>query len=211
MFYHDHAWGTTRQDVYIGEAAGYIVRDQTEQGLIDAGLIPSGSQEIPLVFMDKTFVDATGTPDTNPNHILNTDPTWIWGSSPGTVVPWDATNAVPVTGDLWWPHVYMPAQNPYNPDLSGIAAYGRWHYGPWFWPPTNDVLFGPVANVYYDPACVPNAGNNYFCQPPETPETPNPSWGAEAFMDTPMINGTAYPKLTVDPREISFPHIGCSP
>ena len=35
MFYHDHAWGTTRQDVYIGEAAGYIVRDQTEQNLID--------------------------------------------------------------------------------------------------------------------------------------------------------------------------------
>ncbi len=92
----------------------------------------------------------------------------------------------------------------YNPDLSGIAAYGRWHYGPWFWPPTNDVLFGPVANVYYDPACVPNAGNNYFCQPPEMPGTPNPSWGAEAFMDTPMINGTAYPKLTVAPEKYRF-------
>ncbi len=39
-----------------------------------------------------------------------------------------------------------------------------------------------------------------FCQPPEVPSTPNPSWGAEAFMDTPTVNGTAYPVMTVDPK-----------
>ncbi|HEX5642599.1 MAG TPA: hypothetical protein VFZ86_09720, partial [Thermoleophilia bacterium] len=27
MFYHDHAWGTTRLNVYAGEAAGYIISD----------------------------------------------------------------------------------------------------------------------------------------------------------------------------------------
>jgi FtsP/CotA-like multicopper oxidase with cupredoxin domain len=203
MFYHEHSWGITRQGVYVGGAAGYIVKDDTEQTLIDNGLIPGKvpGEEIPLVIMDKTYVD--GDP-TSPTYILNTDPTWIWGSRPGTVVPWDDTNAVPVTGDLWWPHVYMPAQNPYNPDQSGIAAYGRWHYGPWFWPPTNDVLYGPVANEYYDPSCVPNAANDYFCQPPERPGTPNPSWGAEAFMDTPVINGTAYPVLEVEPKAYRF-------
>jgi len=203
MFYHEHSWGITRLGVYVGGAAGYIVRDDTEQNLIDAGLIPGSvaGEEIPLIIMDKTYVD--GDP-TSPTYVLNTDPTWIWGSQPGTVVPWDATNAVPVTGDLWWPHVYMPAQNPYNPDLSGINAYGRWHYGPWFWPPTTGVLYGPVANEYYDPTCVPNADNNFFCQPPERPGTPNPSWGAEAFMDTPLINGTAYPRLVVQPKAYRF-------
>ncbi len=203
MFYHEHSWGITRQGVYVGGAAGYIVRDDTEQKLIDDGLIPGSvaGEEIPLIIQDKTYVD--GDP-ASPTYILNTDPTWIWGSRPGTVVPWDATNAVPVTGDLWWPHVYMPAQNPYNPDLSGINAYGRWHYGPWFWPPTTGVLYGPVANEYYDPTCEPNADNNYFCQPPERPGTPNPSWGAEAFMDTPVINGTPYPRLEVQPKAYRF-------
>ena len=31
MFYHDHAWGITRLNVYAGEAAGYVVTDPMEQ------------------------------------------------------------------------------------------------------------------------------------------------------------------------------------
>ncbi len=27
MFYHDHAWGITRLNVYAGEAAGYLITD----------------------------------------------------------------------------------------------------------------------------------------------------------------------------------------
>jgi len=163
--------------VYVGEAAGFLLTDQTEQDLLTAGLIPG--EQIPLIIQDKTYVDAA--------TIGSWDPTWNWGTTP----------PVPNTGDLWWPHVYMPAQNPYNPDLSGVNAYGRWHYGPWFFPATN-VPFGPVPNPLYDPDCEPNLV--VFCQPPENPGTPNPSWGAEAFMDTPVINGTAYPAVTVQPR-----------
>ena len=37
MFYHDHAWGITRLNVYAGEAAGYLVTDATETELIAAG------------------------------------------------------------------------------------------------------------------------------------------------------------------------------
>ncbi len=36
MFYHDHAWGITRLNVYAGEAAGYLLTDPTEQDLIAA-------------------------------------------------------------------------------------------------------------------------------------------------------------------------------
>ena len=35
MFYHDHAYGITRLNVYAGEAAGYLLVDQVEDDLID--------------------------------------------------------------------------------------------------------------------------------------------------------------------------------
>ena len=37
MFYHDHAWGITRLNVYAGEAAGYVLTDPTEQKLFGPG------------------------------------------------------------------------------------------------------------------------------------------------------------------------------
>ena len=62
------------------------------------------------------------------------------------------------TGDLWYPHVYMSAQNPW--DLTGTNAFGRWHYGPWFINqtptcvnglPVGCIEVGPVPNPYYQP------------------------------------------------------------
>jgi len=140
LFYHDHAWGTTRLNVYVGEAAGYLIQDPVELAMVNggtingrtfaAGTIPA--DQIPLIIQDKTFVD--------PATIMNTDPTWASGSIAPTPFAGAPTvsgqGMTPVLGDLWWPHVYMPAQNPYNPDMSGASAMGRWHYGPWFFPPT---------------------------------------------------------------------------
>lgn len=214
MFYHDHAWGITRLNVYAGEAAGYLITDQTEEAAITAGTIPNmcpggGAAAceyrygIPLIIQDKTFVNASlgGDPTV---YTMATDPTWAWGSNPAKPV-----TSTPVTGDLWWPHVYMPAQNPFNPNLSGINNMGRWHYGPWFFPSTpicgTDVGgeiavkpfcidYGPVANPYA------NGGS----QPPQIPGTPNPSWGAEAFLDTMVVNGAAYPTITLAPGQYRF-------
>ena len=56
MFYHDHAWGITRLNVYAGMAAPYIIQDATEQALVDGGIIPGPEDTIPLVVQDKTFV-----------------------------------------------------------------------------------------------------------------------------------------------------------
>jgi len=199
MFYHDHAWGITRLNVYVGEAAGYLLTDTVEQQLITGGLIPS--EQIPLIIQDKTFVDAT--------TIMTTDPTWAWGTNPAK-----PATLTPKTGDLWWPHVYMPAQNPYNPDMTGMNAMGRWHYGPWFFPstplcgsspnavPPYCINNGPAPNPYYNAACVPSP--TVFCQPPEMPGAPNPSWGAEAFLDTMLVNGTAYPTLPVQAKPYRF-------
>ena len=57
MFYHDHAWGITRLNVYAGEAAGYVLTDATEQKLIGAGGPLAGlGVGTPLVIQDRTFV-----------------------------------------------------------------------------------------------------------------------------------------------------------
>ena len=198
MFYHDHAWGITRLNVYAGEAAGYLIRDNTEQKLIADGLIPSGADEIPLVIQDRTFVP-------NAAQMAQQDPTWDytrWGGE----------------GNLWYEHVYMPAQNPNDP--SGLSSVGRWFYGPWFWPPATPT-YNAIANPYYnmDPATIRDCSRrpwrhlavwitlttwqyqtDPFCEPPQIPGTPNNSAGMEQFNDTPIVNGTAYPTTTVDPK-----------
>ena len=77
----------------------------------------------------------------------------------------------------------MPNQNP--SDDSGANAMGRWDYGPWFWPPlTTSLVHGPT--------------------PAGDPGTPNPSLVPEAFMDTPIVNGTAYPYLKVERKAYRF-------
>jgi FtsP/CotA-like multicopper oxidase with cupredoxin domain len=213
MFYHDHSMGITRLNVYAGEAAGYLITDPTETALQAAGTIPPMADTIPLIIQDKTFV--------NPATITTTDPTWAWGSVAPTFVTNPTVSAEgmnPQLGDLWWPHVYMTAQNPFSPDMTGANPLGRWHYGPWFNPPTLLCGSGPdivtpwcvthaaVTNVYYDPACDPADPLNLtgFCQPPLMPGTPDVSWGAEAFLDTMMVNGTAYPTTTLEPKTYRF-------
>ncbi len=186
MFYHDHAWGITRLNVYAGEAAGYIIQDPTEKALVANGTIPA--DQIPLIVQDRTYV-----PDAA--QLALQDPTWDatrWGSK----------------GNFWYEHVYMPAQNPNDP--SGMSAYGRWMYGPWFWPPQTDQKYGPIANPYYDPNCNLDDPATWqyqtdpFCEPPQIPGTTLLSAGMEQFNDTPIVNGTAYPTVTLEPKAYRF-------
>ena len=41
MFYHDHAFGITRLNVYAGEAAGYLLQDPTEAALVSGNIVPA--------------------------------------------------------------------------------------------------------------------------------------------------------------------------
>ncbi len=179
MFYHDHSFGITRLNVYAGEAAGYAITDPAEKKLVADGVIPDADATLPLIIQDKTFVDAA--------TVRQTDPTWNWGTGAK-----DANGVrEPKTGDLWYPHVYSPAQNPADP--SGMNAYGRWHYGPWFWPPTTNIEFPPIPNPFYDPVNAPWENETI-------PAAPNPSAPGEAFMDTALVNGTVFPKVELDPK-----------
>ncbi len=184
MFYHDHSWGITRLNVYAGEAAGYTITDPTEKALVDSGTIPGAADTIPLIVQDRTFV-----PDAE--QLADQDPTWDaqrWGTK----------------GSFWYHHVYMPAQNPGDP--SGMSAFGRWMYGPWFWPPASDTVYGPIANPYYDPSCNLDDPATWqyqtdpYCEPQQIPGTPNVSAGMEQFNDTPVVNGVAYPTVTLEPK-----------
>lgn len=147
LWYHDHTYGMTRLNVYAGEVAGYLVQDPDERALT------AGMPEIPLVIADKTFVPDRATLDAK-------DPLWDstkWGG----------------LGNLWFPHVYMPNQDP-TVD-TGALDWGRWDYGPWFWPPWNVIPGTTVPTI----SAVP-----------------------ESYHDTPVINGTAYPYIEVDPTEV---------
>jgi FtsP/CotA-like multicopper oxidase with cupredoxin domain len=165
MFYHDHSLGITRLNVYAGEAAGFLLTDTVEEGLIDNGTLPNicpggpiavceYRYGIPLIIQDKTFV---------PQNIAVQDAKWTNSSWGGY-------------GDLWMPHVYEPNQDPTSP--AGANPFGRWDYGPWFWPP-----IGVAA---------------------DKSTLPEPSTTPEAFNDTPLVNGTAYPYLTVEPKPYRF-------
>ncbi len=183
MFYHDHSFGLTRLNVYMGEAAGYLIVDPEDDKLIAADVLPGRLMPaeykygIPLIIQDKTFVPGL-------SDLAAQDPTWDtthWGGY----------------GDLWFPHVYMPNQNP--SDSSGANAMGRWDYGPWFWPPVpvSDTAPNSIPTGH-GPVPGANPGD------PTTPGTPNPSLTPEAFMDTPVINGCAYPVMNVEPKAYRF-------
>jgi FtsP/CotA-like multicopper oxidase with cupredoxin domain len=193
MFYHDHAYGITRVNVYAGEAAGYLLTDPAQEDALAAATVPGTvgttpdlAHLIPLVIQDKTFVPDNGVVG---GQLAATDPTWDtvrYGS----------------TGDLWFPHVYIPNQNP--ADVTGANAFGRWDYGAWFWPPQDPSTYVPQGQPYACTSAAYPPGSPPAFPPLMCPGTPNPSGTPEGFMDTPLINGTAYPTLTVDPAAYRF-------
>lgn len=101
MWYHDHAMGMTRLNVYAGLAGFYILRDwkksrhycDTIEGKLN---LPYGKYEIPLVIQDKLF-NTDGSLRFN-NVGLNPDihPYWVPGLNGNTIV---------VNGKVW-PNLY---------------------------------------------------------------------------------------------------------
>ena len=190
MMYHDHVSGLTKVNVYMGEAAGYVVYDPTELTLVanaigttltktlgDTGYtgpfaaLPIGLLDavgIPLVIQDKTFVPK----NIGPNAFASD------GTTPASQdAKWDL-NHWGNEGDFFFPHVYETNQDPNSAD--GTNPVGRWDWGPWFWP-VFPAQFSLPSGSYGDATATP-----------------------EAFMDTPVVNGQAYPTMTVDPKTYRF-------
>jgi FtsP/CotA-like multicopper oxidase with cupredoxin domain len=211
MFYHDHAYGITRLNVYAGEAAGYLLADPVEEDALAAGGAPGTigalvggtspndlAHLIPLVIQDKTFVPST-------EQLNIQDPTWAGNFGATPLVPL-ATSPYG-NGDLWFPHVYMPNQNPADPGMG--SAFGRWDYGAWFFPPQTSLTAANPPTAVTIP-CTSAAFPGMLLAPTAAcptcgcPITPNPSGTPESFMDTPVLNGMAYPVLHVAPEAYRF-------
>jgi spore coat protein A len=70
LWYHDHAIGITRLNVYAGLAAYYLIRDENDTGAEPNPIgIPGGAYEIPIVIQDRMF-DRQG-------QLLYPGPTWV--------------------------------------------------------------------------------------------------------------------------------------
>lgn len=93
LFYHDHALGITRLNVYAGLAGAYIIRDEIEEHLN----LPKGEFEIPLIIQDRTFNLDIGSLN-YPNQPENAIP----GVTPDpSVVPEFFGDTILVNGKVW--------------------------------------------------------------------------------------------------------------
>ncbi len=197
LFFHEHAYGITRQGVYDGFAAPYLITDPVENDLImgtntsnvftGTGVTPqkilpdqsdiSGAYiyGIPLVIQDKSFVNDVSTPPgpgfptnyTATDYTATTDPLW-YAVGPGYPGP------TITGGNLWFPHEYMPIENIFDP--TGNTPNGRWDYAPFMIPP----------------------------MVPKYLTLPSPTIIPEGFMDTATVNGTAFPYVTLPPEAVRF-------
>lgn len=194
MFYHDHAYGITRLNVYAGEAAGYLLVDDLVEPALAAATLPGTitgggadlAHMLPIVIQERTFVPDNGEAG---GQLAATDPTWDlarWGGK----------------GNLWYPHVYMPNQNPAS--IAGANAFGRWDYGPWFWPPQNPSTFVADGQPYACNSLGFDAVTPVAFPPLMCPGTPKDSATPEAFGDTVLVNGTIYPSKTIDRSAYRF-------
>ncbi|WP_261128870.1 multicopper oxidase family protein [Bacillus sp. Marseille-Q3570] len=90
LWYHDHAIGITRLNIYAGLAGMYIIRDKNERNLN----LPEGKYEIPLLIQDRAF---------------NPDGTLFYPAKPGdqnppvfpSVVPEFFGDTILVNGKVW--------------------------------------------------------------------------------------------------------------
>ena len=77
VWYHDHALGNTRTNVYAGLAGVYLIRDDEDTGEEGNPLgLPAGSYEIPLVLQDKTF-NADGSMFYPTEGVTDYHPQWV--------------------------------------------------------------------------------------------------------------------------------------
>ena len=181
MFYHDHTAGLTRLNVYAGIAAGYLLSDPTEAAMVAGGqpIDPATGLAIPG---SPTFTAGTLPADQIP--LVIQDKTFVPKDIAQQDAAWNkdingaAVNVWGQEGDLWFPHVYETNQDPSSFD--GTNPVGRWDWGPWFWPVFPSSFSLPSGSVG------------------DASSTP------EAFMDTPIVNGTAYPTTTVEPKAYRF-------
>jgi len=93
LWYHDHALGITRLNVFAGLASGYLVRDGNDPGDGSTGLPPAPAYEVPLILQDRMF-----NPDGTFNYPPNPAPVTPGG---GPWIPEFFGDVATVNGKAW--------------------------------------------------------------------------------------------------------------
>ena len=231
MFYHDHTYGITRLNVYMGEAGGYLLADKKQEDSLMGMGVPGWisvdqdtttgditgvnlansdiSHLIPLVIQDKTYVPDDGQ---DGGQLALQDPTW-----PGKL---NATAATDYTGpkpywlktggsatdgwgrgSLWLPHVYVTNQLPISVDVDMAGN------------PITPSTIAPLGRWDFTPFMgAPLQVNNppvtcttsAYTVPFSCPAMKNPMAVPESFMDTITVNGTVYPNVDIKPSAYRF-------
>ena len=97
LWYHDHAVGITRLNVYAGLVGMYIIRDEEERKLN----LPSGAYEIPLIIADRGFNEDGSLfyPDTTTVRPGAVKPGLTFPLP--SVTPGEAFENITVNGKIW--------------------------------------------------------------------------------------------------------------
>ena len=210
MFYHDHAYGITRLNVYNGMAAPYLLYDQFEEDMIaGTGVALTGNTTkflpdqsavlqgpapgapvagggvyrygIPLVIQDRFFVNDPAT------------------GSPSTaaLAAFDTMNAA--NGNKYVHTAPTLTTDPLWAYYAGTAGGNLWL----------PHEYMPIENPFDPTGNTPNGRWDYaaFMIPPALPTNltlPSPTLIPETFADTMTVNGTAFPYATLPPDAIRF-------
>ncbi|MCQ4121731.1 multicopper oxidase family protein [Rhodococcus tibetensis] len=115
LWYHDHAMGVTRLNIFAGLAGLYLLRDEFDTGTAGNPLgLPAGEFEVPLILQDKTFTeDGRQSVRSNP---LNPQGSWEAATPGDTGV---------VNGKVW-PEMAV-ARGLYRLRMVNAASFSVWN------------------------------------------------------------------------------------
>lgn len=106
LWYHDHALGITRLNVYAGLAGFYLLRDATENQLIADSVLPGDPYEIELVIQDRMFTAdgqlflPSANPEIEPFNPLTGEPFLALPPGPSIIAEFFG-NFIHVNGMAW--------------------------------------------------------------------------------------------------------------
>lgn len=98
LWYHDHAIGATRLNVYAGLAGFYLLHDVNEDRLYAQRNIPDNKYTIPLLIQDKSFYE-DGSLRYDRGEPITFDP--VTGDANPSVVPEFYGDTILVNGKTW--------------------------------------------------------------------------------------------------------------
>ena len=115
LWYHDHAMGITRLNVYAGLAAPYLLRDRWDTGQPGNPLgLPAGEFEIPLVLQEKIFT-ADGAQSVRSTPVV---PQGSWEGG--------AVGDVGLVNGVAWPYADV-ARGLYRLRIVNAASFSVWN------------------------------------------------------------------------------------